>query len=389
MEEAHNISTATRILEATLALEPQIRDAADTIEAERRLPPPLVDAMKEAGVFRMAVARAYGGPQLDPATQVRVVEELSRMDGSVGWCAMIGASGGYLTARLDAAAARHLFADIDTVSAGQVAPLGRADVVEGGYRVSGRWGFASGCHHADVMFGSCTVFDQGQPRRLADGQPEIRIMLLPKTACTILDTWHTSGLRGTGSNDYTVEDVFVPFAHSTSFFDPPRYAGALYAVPNMFLVNHAGVPLGIARSAIDAVMELSTRKMMWPARRLLREEGNVQEAIAQAEAVLGAARSYTYSTIAEMWDTLNRGETLSPRQRALFRIMIIYVHRVAKEVVSSMYDTAATSAIFESHPLDRQMRDILVVCQHRVLQAKMYRPAGRLLLGLDPGDPFF
>ncbi|MGH7960768.1 MAG: acyl-CoA dehydrogenase family protein [Candidatus Binatia bacterium] len=125
--------------------------------------------MKEAGIFRMAVPRPYGGPQLDPMTQVRVVEELSRMDGSVGWCAMIGVSGGFLSAFADPAAVRQLFPDVDTVSAGQIAPLGRADLVEGGYRVSGRWGFASGCQHADVLFGSCVVFEQGQPRRLLLG----------------------------------------------------------------------------------------------------------------------------------------------------------------------------------------------------------------------------
>lgn len=237
---------------AVEALAPQIRDTGDAIEAERCLPPTVVRAMKEAGVFRLAIPRAYGGLELDPLTQVRVVEELSRMDGSVGWCAMIGVAGGYASAFL-----------------------------------------------------------------------------------------------------------------------------------------HAGVPLGIARSALDAVVELSAHKEMMPARRLLREEGQVQEAVARAEATLGAARSYTYSTLEEIWQTLCRGEVLSPRQRSLFRLMIVYVHRVAKEVIATMYDTAATSAIFQTHPLDRHMRDILAACQHRVVHAKMYRPAGRLLLGLDPGDPFF
>jgi indole-3-acetate monooxygenase len=382
-------SVATRVLEATRALEPQIREAADTIESERRLPPALVRAMKEAGIFRMAVPRERGGPELDPIIQVRVGEELSRIDGSVGWCAMLGVSGGYLSAFLDPAAARQLLTDIDTVCAGQVAPFGRANVVEGGYQISGRWGFASGCQHSEVMFAGCTIFEQGQPRRLSNGQPETRLMLVPIDQCSILDTWHTSGLRGTGSHDFTIDNVFVPFAHSTSFFDPPRYTGVLYTLPQMFLINHVGIPLGIARSAIDALVELSGQKMMWPSRRLLREESNVQEAVAEAEASLGAARSYVYSTSAEIWQTLSQSKALSARQRAAFRMMIIYVHRVAKEVVALMYDTAATSAIFQTHPLDRHMRDILTVCQHRVLQAKMYRPAGRLLLGLDPNDPFF
>ena len=128
---------------------------------------------------------------------------------------------------------------------------------------------------------------------------------------------------------------------------------------------------------------------MWPAQRPLREEGQVQEAVAQAEASLGAARSYVFSIMEEMWDALCRGETLSLRQRGLFRIMLVYVHRVAKEVVELMYDTTSTSAVFRRYPFDRQMRDILTACQHRVLQANVYRPGGRMLLGLDPNAPFF
>jgi alkylation response protein AidB-like acyl-CoA dehydrogenase len=385
----HGISDTPRLLEVMQALAPHIRDAADTIEADRRLPPALVRALKEAEVFRMAMPHEYGGPELDPLTQVRVIEELSRLDGSVGWCAMIGVTSGYLCAFLKEPAARRLYADLDAVTAGQVAPMGRADLVAGGYRVSGRWGFASGCHHADVMLAGCTIFDHGEPRHLANGQPETRLMLLPVSACTILDTWYTTGLRGTGSQDFIVNDVFVPVEEAVSFFEPPHCAGALYTLPQMFLVNHSGVPLGIARSAIDAVLDLSAHKMELPTRQLLREEELVQEAVAQAEAALGAARSYVFSTLAELWETLCQGMALSPRQRALFRLAIVYVHRVAKDVVALMYDTAATSAIFQTHPLERHMRDILTACQHRVVQAKMYRPAGRLLLGLEPGNPFF
>jgi alkylation response protein AidB-like acyl-CoA dehydrogenase len=214
-------------------------------------------------------------------------------------------------------------------------------------------------------------------------------MLVPVAKCTIIDTWDTTGLRGTGSHDYTIEDVFVPATDTFSFFDPPRYPSPLYALPQMFLANHAGVPLGIARAAIDTVMKLSAHKVMWPAQRPLREEGYVQEAVALAEASLGAARSYVFSVMEEIWDTLCRGEAPSLRQRGLFRIMLVYVHRVAKEVVELMYDTASTSAIFRKNPLDRQMRDILTACQHRVLQANVYRPGGRMLLGLDPNAPFF
>jgi indole-3-acetate monooxygenase len=386
---AQNGQMTTDVMEATLALEPQIKDAGKAIETERRLPPAVVQGMRDAGVFRMAAPREHGGLELDPLTQIKVVEELSRMDGSVGWCAMIGASVGYIRAFMEPAAVNRLFSSCDAVAAGQVPPRGRAEVVDGGYRVSGRWSFASGCQHSEVIMAGCLICENGEPRRLADGQPETRMILAPVSSCTIIDTWDTTGLRGTGSHDYKLEDVFVPATDTFSFFDPPRYPSPLYALPQLFLANHAGVPLGIARAAIDTVVELSAHKIMWPANRPLREEGQVQEAIAYAEASLGAARSYTFSVMEDIWETLCRGETLSLRQRGLFRIMLVYIHRVAKEVVESMYDTASTSSVFRSHLLDRQMRDILTACQHRVLQANVYKPGGRMLLGLDPGAPFF
>jgi indole-3-acetate monooxygenase len=383
-----NAVEVARLMAAAKALEPHISAAVEPMETERRLPPPLVQAMKEAGIFRMAVARAYGGLELPPATQVQIIEELSRFDGSVGWCAMIGGAAGYLGGFLSPPVARRLFGHIDGIAAGQVAPTGRADRVEGGYRVTGRWRFASGCQHATVLMGGCLIHDGGELRRQADGQPEIRLMLMPVSACTIVDTWRTTGMRGTGSHDFTAQEVFVPAEESMSFFDPPQCPGPLYSLPHLFLAGHTGVPLGIARGAIDTVLELSTQKVMLPAQRLLREEGQVQETVAWAEASLGAARSYAYDVIDDLWQTLCRGEKPSPRLRSVYRTMMVYIHRLGKEVVEAMYDTAATSAVFQPNPLDRYMRDILTACQHRVVHAKIYRPAGRLLLGLDPGDPF-
>jgi alkylation response protein AidB-like acyl-CoA dehydrogenase len=386
---------ANDIVEATRALAPLIREARGAMEAERRLTPPVVDALRTLGAFRLAVPHAYGGFELDPATQVRVVEELSRMDGSVGWCAMISSAGSFAGAFLAPAVAQRVFGPIGFSLAGQVVPVGRAELVSGGYRVTGRYRFGSGCQHASVIAGGCVVFEDGKPRQLASGRPEIRVMMFRPAACRILDTWQTTGLAGTGSHDFEVEAVFVPFEESWSFAERPQCSGALYRFPPLFLVTHAGVPLGIARAALDAVIELANHKELMPdphrlfGARLLREESRAHEIIAAAEGSLAAARSFVYSTIEDLWDTLNRNETPSPRQRALYRIMLIDAHRVAKEVVAAMYDLGATSAIYHSHPLDRLMRDILTACQHGVVHPKMYRPAGRLLLGLESGDPLF
>ena len=377
------------ILRAVHALAPHIEAATDSMESERHLPEALAQALMEAGVFRMGVPRAYGGGQLDPMAQVRVVEELSRLNGSVGWVSMIATAASFLAAFLTPPVAQRLFGHTSSVAAGQLRPPQRADLVANGYRVSGTWRFASGCRHASVLVCGSMVHENGQPRRLANGQPETRVMLVPISAATISDTWHTTGMRGTGSHDFTIENAFVPFDESPNMAEPPQCPSPLYAFPPLFLVSHAGVPLGIARGALDFVQELGTQKEMLPSRRLLREDSQVQETVAWAEASLSAARSYVYATLEDLWQTLCRGDRLSPRQRAHYRLMITHSHQAAKDIVAKLYDTAATSAIFRTSPLDRHMRDILTACQHRVVHLKMYRPAGRLLLGLDPEELFF
>lgn len=393
--EHHSSDAMNSILSATQSLAPLIAESRPAIEAERQLPPPLVDALRELGAFRLAVPRAYGGLELDPMIQVRVVEELSRMDGSVGWCAMISTAGSFGAAFLDPAVAQRLCGHQNFSLAGQVVPSGRAELVKDGYRVTGRYRLGSGCRHASVISGGCVVFEGGKPRRLAGDRLEVRAMLFPPSSCKILDTWYTTGLAGTGSNDFLVEDVFVPFEESWSFLERPHRPEPLYRFSPLFLVSHAGVPLGLARAAIDVVTELSQHKELVPdphklfKPRLLREDSRAHDAVAIAEGALAAARSFAYSSLEEVWGALTRGEKLSTRQRALYRIMLIYVHRAAKEAITSMYDLAATSAIYRSSPLDRIMRDIITACQHGVVHPKMYRPAGRMLLGLDAGDAMF
>ena len=386
--EPDDSAAVARLIDDVRSLVPRIRERAPEIERARQLTDDVVAWLRSAGVFRMATPRAYGGPELDPMTQVRVVEELSAADGSVGWNTMIGVMSGYVSARLEPEVVESLFAADDTLLAGQVAPLGRAELVDGGYRVSGHWRFGSASRHATVFMAGFVVRAGGEVRRRADGQPETRVALLRAKDVRIVDTWQTTGLAGTGSNDYEAEDVFVPFGETFDVFERARLTTPLYRLPLLFLANHAGIPLGIARNAIDTVVDLAQTKIM-STRRLLREEGQVQEMVARVEGTLGAARSYAYSVLEDMWASLCRGDELSTHQRAAFRIMMVHVHHVAKDIVMKMYDTAGTSAIFRTHPLDRMMRDILVACQHVVVQEKVYRPAGRMLLGLDPGDPFF
>ena len=387
---ADSIAPATQeILDKVRALGPQIRAASATIEAERRLPPPLARSLMEAGVFRMGVPRDYDGFEIDPMGQVRVVEELSRIEGSVGWLSMISSAGSFLAAFLEPAAARRLFGGVESVLAGQIRPPQRADLVPGGYRVSGTFHFASGSQHASMFVCGCVVHENGEPR-LHGRNPEFRALLVPAAKVKIVDVWDTTGMRGTGSNDFVVDNIFVPFEDGTTMLEASHCRRPLYAFPPLFLVSHCGVPLGIARSTLDFVEELSLRKQwMMPGGKLMRDDSSVQETIAASEAQFGAARSYVYSTLEDLWATLCAGGKPSPRQRAQYRMSMTYAHQAAKQIISTLYDTAATSSIFRSGRLDRDLRDIMTACQHRVVHLKMYRPAGRLLLGLESEEPLF
>jgi alkylation response protein AidB-like acyl-CoA dehydrogenase len=378
-----------RFVAAAHALRPRILACRDEIESGRRLPPPLVHAMKGARVFSLSMPRDWGGPELDPMTQVRVVEALSMADGSVGWAAMLGLHAGYFAAFLDPAAAREMYADLDAFTGGVTRPTGKAVAVPGGYRVSGRWAFGSCCEHSAWLFSSCVVIEDGAPRKTADGGVETRLCYLPGDAIQVIDTWTTTGLRGTGSHDYAIEDFFVPAERT---FDPMRAPirrnEPLYGLRNMYLVNLSGIPLGIARAAIDSVVELAEGKLT----RIgtgLKDEAHVQAAVARAEALLGSARGFVFDVVEDIWAGLVAGKPASARQHALFRLSVCNAYDLCVEAVDLMFKAASGTALYASSPLDRHFRDIHTASQHFVVSAKITEAAGRVLLGLKPGVPSF
>jgi alkylation response protein AidB-like acyl-CoA dehydrogenase len=380
---------AVDTLEAVRALAPRIREASAAIERECRLPGWLVQALKDAGVIRMAMPRAWGGPELAPLRQLEVVEELSRADSAVGWCAMMGSDGGYYSAFLEDSVGRQLYRDLDHVTAGMLAPAGRATVVPGGYRITGCWSFGSGCQHAELLVGGVMVFDEGNPRLDDTGAPEWRIAYLPRERCEIVEAWQTLGLRGTGSHDYVAMDLFVPAEHTFSFQEPPRRGGPLYALPGMFMSNMAGVPLGIARAALDAFSVLAAEKRVVPGIPLMRAEPRWQAAMAQAAAMVGSARAYMVDTLGELWRTLCAGESPSQRQRVTYRLAVLHAFRASRDAVQIMFDTVGGSALYTRGPLERHLRDVQTASHYITTQLKTYEPVGRMLLGLDPGMPLF
>jgi len=375
------------LLDAARAITPQIRAAADRIEHDRRVPLELVRALTEAGVFRMCVPRTCGGSEVEPATMIGVLEAIAEADGSAGWSAMIGATSGVAAAYLPADAAREIYGQrADVVTGGVFAPQGRAIVVDGGYRVTGRWPFASGCEHCAWLMGGGVVVENGAARLLPSGMPDSRLMLFPATDARIIDTWTVSGLRGTGSHDIAVDDLFVPASRSLSLItDRPRERGPLYAFPvfGLLALGIAAVALGIARRAIDELTRLAAGKTPTGSRRPLAERPVVQAQVAEAEAALGSARAFTFETVAAAWQAARAEGMLDVRQRALLRLAATHATLAAARAVDLAYHAGGGTAVYATSQLQRQFRDIHVVTQHMMVAPATLEVVGRILLGLD------
>lgn len=304
------------LLHAVCTLEPLIRQYADEAESTHQLSPAVVRALAEAGLFRMCVPRALGGLEIAPLTFYRVVEAVARLDGSTGWCAFIGGAGGLVGAYLANQTAEVMFGrDPLAIMAGSVAPAGRATVAAGGYLVSGRWPYASGCQHCTWLFGFCQVFDGSQPRFTSTGVPEIRVVSIPAAQATILeDTWEVSGLVGTGSHDFTVEQVFVPDAYTWRFGPGmprgPHYQGPLYQFPlvGLFRLPVSAVALGIAQGAVEACLALAPAKRAIVGTGVLRDHPLFQARIAEAVALVRSARAWLHTAVQQAWaSTLTSG----------------------------------------------------------------------------------
>src|SRR5262245_38011374 len=329
------------LVERARSLAPAIRAAAPAIEAERRLPDEIVKSLQQAGVFGMTMPGALGGLEADPLTQLEVIEELSAADGSVGWIVMIGSDGGFYCAHLAERVARELYRDPEAITASVLIPRGRADRVPGGYRVSGRWAFGSASLHAQWFVGGSLLVEDGRPAPGPDGHPQTRLTFFPASQVEVFDTWHTTGLAGSGSHDWGVRDVFVPEERCFDYFAQPRDPAPLYAFPWFVLANSPGVPLGIARAAIASLCELAQQKTVPPKGTLLRDDPFVQAAVGRAEAALGSARAYYVEALSDLWAEVVAGRAPSLELRARFRVAGIHAYRGARDAVQLMYEAGS------------------------------------------------
>lgn len=383
-------ASVASLIQAACALAPKVDAARESIERERSLPIDLVNALGAAGAFSLWLPKSLGGAELDAVDYVRVIEELSRLDGSVGWCASIASAYSCIAGYLQPDVAQHIYDGGRVVIAGAVMPSGKAFIATGGYRVTGHWTYGSGIRHSQWTLGNCIVHDRDGPRTGPGGAPELLLAMFPTSATEVIDTWRVSGLRGTGSNDYRVADLFVPGEHTIPYPAPPAVqGGTLYATPliSLLAVAIAAVPLGIARAAIDAVIALAAAKALYGSSTLLRDRPTVQADVARAETLLGSARSYLLSMVGEMWDEVATGAVISLRQRAKVRLACANAGQASAQAVDLMYNAAGGTALFETSRLERCFRDVHACTQHIAISTINFETGGRVLLGLDPGMP--
>jgi alkylation response protein AidB-like acyl-CoA dehydrogenase len=369
-----------------------IAEAADEIERTRRIPEPLLTRLHEARLPRMLLPRSAGGDEVEPGDYLLAIEAVGRSDASVAWNLFVANSSALIAAFLEPGPAREIFADRRALIAWGPPNASKAAAAPGGYRVSGRWDFASGCRQATWMGAHCQVTEaDGSLRLNAAGRPTVRTLLFPARQASLLDTWDTIGLRGTASDSYTVSELFVPEAFSTTREDPAlrREPGPLYAftMQGLYAVGVAGVALGTARAMLADFVELAVVKAPRGLTRLA-EDAVVQAQTARAEARIGSARAYLLETLADIYARADGPAPIDVPDRARARLACSNAIQGAVEVADFVYKAAGVSAIFVGSRFERRFRDLHTLSQQIQSREAHFEAVGQVLLGVPP-EVFF
>jgi alkylation response protein AidB-like acyl-CoA dehydrogenase len=378
---------------AAKALSPQVRAAREYMQSECTVPRELVEGMAQANLFQLYVPKSIGGPETDPITAFRAVEELSKADGSVGWCAAIAGALSMYSAWLPASIGRELFGQpLDIRAAGSFRPTADARKVDGGYKIGGRWNYVSGSDHANWLVLNCNIVN-GEGKSLtpvldANGGPVTRIMIVPRSAAVVEKTWSTLGMRGTGSNDVVIEEAFVADEHTCLLYDAPATEGPLYDRRTVTAISWtlvAANALGMARGAMDTFVSLATYSGTTTTPVLMRDRTPVQTAVGEAEAIIGAARAYVLDSVGAMWEEACQGiDDLGPLVLQA-RLAITHAMRESVRAVDLLYYAAGTNAIHESNGLELYFRDLHTAGQHIAGLHSNFEYGGQVLLGFPPG----
>ncbi len=387
--DVHKANLASDHIARARRLAPILSAAAPRIDAACELPQDVLDAMHGEGMFRLLVPRSIGGAELDPVTYIQCVEAIASGDASVAWCMNQGSgcsmSAGYL--RPDVA--REVFGGERDVLAWGMGPGAKAMRVDGGWRISGNWAFASGSRHATWLGAHCPCFRaDGTPERHPDGRPWERTMLFRREVATIKDIWQVVGLRGTGSDAYSVQDLFVDDAHTLTRdrAEERRESGLIYrfAAMQIYASGFAAVALGTARAALDAFIDLARGKTPALSTTAMRDSPVVQAAIGVADAKLNSARTWLIHVLRETQEAVKLTGELTTDQRIAIRQASTYAIHQAKEVVDVAYHEAGATAIFDINPFERRFRDVNTVTQQVQGRRSHFETVGQHLLGTQP-----
>ena len=389
-----NPATGEDYLARARALGPLLEAAGDEIEARRELPPGVVAGLVGNGLFWMLLPASLGGGELHPLGFCAVIEEVARHDASTAWCLGQACGCTVSAAFLAPEIAREIFGPPRGIVAWGPPGAAQARTVPGGFRLSGSWSFASGSHHATWLGAHVAVFDAaGMPLQRPDGSAVIRTLLFPKSAATMTDTWHVVGLKGTGSDTYAVADLFVPEDHTIlREHEPvPREPGVLYrfSSSNLYASGFASIALGIADSVLVSFIELARDKIPRGARVTMRNNNVVQSEVAQAEARLGGARAYLHQTIGESWHMIAERGRLTMEANATLRLATTWAIHQARDVVDVLYQAAGATAIFNTSPFERRLRDMHTVAQQMQGRQSHFETVGRIRMGLPPDATMF
>lgn len=378
---------AQRLVERARDLAPSVQKLSKRIEDERKLPPELVQEFLDAGFFHALLPRDLGGREADPVNAGRIVEEIARGDASAGWCVMLAAQSCGFAGFMPKQESLEIWGKGGIV-AGTARPIGRAVAVEGGFDVSGRWPFASGSSHATWFAAECKIYDGEELRRDAEGNERTKMLFIPASEITVHDTWDTLGLRGTASNDFSCEHVFVPETRGFQVLvDPPQHDWALYRTEPLAFINHGTHAIGVARGAIDTAIETAKSKVGWGG-VMVSDTPRLQSAVAEATGMVGAAANYLYESAWALWEEGLAGKT-DTQTRARVRLATSHAMKASVQAVDMLHASLATSAVMSSSPLSRQLRDIHTASAHVMIGSMTFEAAGRVLLGMEPQFPFF
>lgn len=362
-----------------------IAAAADIVERTRRIPEPLLTELFASGLLHMLLPKGFGGGQAAPATYFRAITEISRHDASVGWNMFVANSTVLIAPFLEPEVAQTIFGGPRALVAWGPPNACRARAVPGGYRVTGRWDFASGCRQASWMGAHCNVVEaDGSLRLNRFGRPTVRTLLFPAGSATLLDTWHTIGLKGTASDSYTTDDLFVADAFSSTREDPTlrREPGPLYAFPmqGLYAIGVAGVAIGTARAMLEAFIQLAAQKTPRGLARLA-DLPSVQGEVGRAEARLGSASAYVVETLSEIYERADDHAIISVADRGRVRLASANAIQAAIEVADTVYKAAGVDAIFPGSPFERRFRDIHTLSQQIQSRGAHFEAVGQILLG--------